>query len=113
MPFQPSALRSFPFWETRSPQSYAVYASTFAASTHRLKPMGLRRHFFQSGHSITYRLFLFFIFSNPIECGHQSSPVVSLHLQDARLVNMAELKKGMQLNASLMKSLTGGDKLVP
>ena len=43
--------------------------------------------------------------------GASPSPDIA-RLQGARLVNMAEPEKGMELNASLMKQLTGGDKLV-
>ena len=45
--------------------------------------------------------------------GDGASPTPDIaRLQGARLVNMAEPEKGMELNASLMKSLTGGDTLV-
>jgi putative DNA primase/helicase len=45
--------------------------------------------------------------------GDGASPTPDIaRLQGARLVNMPEPDKGMELNASLMKQLTGGDTLV-
>ena len=45
--------------------------------------------------------------------GDGASPTPDIaRLQGARLVNMPEPEKGMELNASLMKQLTGGDTLV-
>ena len=43
--------------------------------------------------------------------GASPSPDIA-RLQGARLVNMPEPEKGMELNASLMKQLTGGDMMV-
>jgi len=45
--------------------------------------------------------------------GDGASPTPDIaRLQGARLVNMPEPEKGMELNASLMKQLTGGDTMV-